>query len=124
MTDAELVRQAQSGRSAAYGELARRWAARVTALCHARVRRAAVADELAQETLLRGFRSLATLADPERFGAWLCGIAVRTALDWLKARENGQVPFSALGERAGDRILRPGPAPDEEAERADEHAHL
>ena len=44
MSDAELVRQAQEGRGEAYAELARRWAGRVTALCHSRTGRAAVAD--------------------------------------------------------------------------------
>jgi RNA polymerase sigma-70 factor (ECF subfamily) len=96
MPDAELVRQALAGRTEAYADLARRWAARITAVCHARVGRADAADDLAQETLLRGFRALATLADPAKFGAWLCGIASRTCLDWLKARDRSQIPFSAL----------------------------
>jgi len=97
-SDAELVRQTLAGRTEAYTELVRRWAARLTALCHARVGRAHVADDCAQEALLRGFRSLGTLNDPERFGPWLCGIAMRICLDWLKAKKNAQVPFSALGD--------------------------
>jgi RNA polymerase sigma-70 factor (ECF subfamily) len=97
MSDAELVRQARAGRAEAYAELARRWAGRVTALCHARTGRAHLADDLAQEALLRGFRALASLNDPERFGPWLCGIALRICLDWRKDRDNRQVPFSALG---------------------------
>jgi RNA polymerase sigma-70 factor (ECF subfamily) len=96
MSDAELVRQVLAGRTEAYAELARGWAARVMALCHARVRRADVADDLAQETLLRGFRALPSLAEPERFGPWLCGIASRVCLDWLKSKQNSQVTFSAL----------------------------
>jgi RNA polymerase sigma-70 factor, ECF subfamily len=96
MSDADLVRQARAGRTEAYAELVQRWAGRITAICHARVRRAHVAEDLAQETLLRGFRALHTLSDPERFGAWLSGIAVRICLDHCKARKNAQVPFSAL----------------------------
>jgi RNA polymerase sigma-70 factor (ECF subfamily) len=97
MGDGDLVRQARAGRTEAYAELVHRWAARVTALCHARVGRADVADDLAQEALLRGFRGLATLADPDRFGAWLCGIAQRTCLDWLKRKDRAVIPFSVLG---------------------------
>ena len=97
MSDAELVRQARAGRTEAYAELVRRWAGRVTALCHARVRHGHVADDLAQETLLRGFRSLASLTDPDRFGPWLCGIALRVCLDWLKSKQNKQIPFRVLG---------------------------
>jgi RNA polymerase sigma-70 factor (ECF subfamily) len=96
-SDADLVRQARAGRTAAYEELVRRWAGRITALCHSRVKRAHLADELAQETLLRGFRALGSLTDPERFGPWLCGIALRACLDWLKSKQNTQVPFSVLG---------------------------
>src|SRR5258708_22049479 len=66
------------------------------AVCHARVGRADVAEDWAQETLLRGLRALATLSDPDKFGPWLCGIAVRTCLDWLKASARSEVTLSAL----------------------------
>jgi len=97
MTDAELVHRARTGHTDAYAELVRRWSARVLAVCQARVRRTHVAEDLAQECLLRGFRSLHTLHDADKFGPWLRGIAVRACLDWLKARERSQVVFSALG---------------------------
>ena len=69
MSDADLVRQTLSGRTEAYGELVRRWAGRITALCHSKVGRADIAEDLSQESLLRGYRALKTLADPEKFGA-------------------------------------------------------
>src|SRR5947209_14629974 len=113
MSDAELVRQARAGRADAYAELVRRWAARIAAVCHARVGRAHVADDLAQETLLRGFRALGTLNDPDRFGPWLCGIALRTCLDWRKAKKNNQVPFS---------VLHPDDDPNDTLAGRDDHA--
>jgi RNA polymerase sigma-70 factor, ECF subfamily len=97
MGDGELVRQALAGRMEAYAELVRRWAARITALCHAKTGHADAADDLAQEVLLRGYRSLTALADPDKFGAWLWGIAHRTCLDWLKRQGRAPVPFSSLG---------------------------
>ena len=92
-TDGELVRRARDGEPAAYEQLARRYAARVLAVCHARVGRAgrAAAEDLAQESLLRGLRALPTLADPEKFAPWLVGIAVRTCLDWLKSAQRTEV---------------------------------
>jgi RNA polymerase sigma factor (sigma-70 family) len=90
-----LVRQARAGEPAAYGQLAQRWAARVLAVCHARVGRAA-AEDLAQEAMLRGLRSLRTLVDEERFGPWLIGIAVRTCLDWLKSAQRTEVSLDAM----------------------------
>ena len=96
MTDGELVRQTLAGRTPAYEELVRRWAGRITALCHAKVGRGDTAEDMAQEALLRGYRALASLAEPEKFGSWLCGIAVRACLDWLKSKQRTQIPFSAL----------------------------
>jgi RNA polymerase sigma-70 factor (ECF subfamily) len=126
MSDAELVRLVRAGRTEAYAELARAWAARVTALCHARVRRADVADDLAQETLLRGFRALHTLEEPERFGPWLCGIAARVCLDWLKSKQNAHVTFSALdaGRNLDDVVGAIQPSAGEVAGRIDEVRHL
>src|SRR5919202_130138 len=106
MTDAELVRATLAGSRDAYAEIARRWAPRVTAVCHSRVRRADVAVDLAQETLLRGYRSLGTLSDPAKVGTWLMGIALRASLDWLKARERSTLPFSGLGpDRSADALV-------------------
>jgi len=98
MSDGELVRLTLAGRTAAYEELVRRWAPRVLALCHARVGDGTAAEDLAQETLLRGFRGLSTLVEPAKFGSWLCGIAVRTCLDWLKSKQRSQKRFADLGD--------------------------
>jgi len=123
MDDADLVRQTLAGRREAFADLARRWAARLTAICHSRVRRADVADDLTQETLLRAYRSLSTLADPAKIGSWMMGIAVRASLDWLKASERRTRPFSTFGsEECLDRG-RDDP-PDEAVFRADERTRL
>jgi RNA polymerase sigma factor (sigma-70 family) len=114
--DGDLVRQTMAGRTVAYEELVRRWAARVVALCHARVRNAAAAEDLAQETLLRGFRGLKTLADPDRFGSWLFGIAVRTCLDWLKSSQRTEVSYTALGEAAENGVAAKEDVPDSHEE--------
>lgn len=108
MTDGHLVRQTLAGRSSAYEELVRRWSPRVLAFCHAKVRSAHTAEDLAQETLLRGYRSLATLQDPEKFGCWLHGIALRTCLDWMKRKEHQQVGLTAENE---DRLTAPQELP-------------
>ena len=101
ITDDELVRQTLSGRLACYAELVRRWSARILAVCRAHAGRGDVAEDLAQETLVRGLQALTTLADPNKFGAWLRGIAVRACLDWRKAKQTGQRPFSTLDTAAG-----------------------
>ena len=123
MDDADLVRQTLAGRRDAFAELARRWSARITAICHAKVRRADVADDLAQETLLRGFRALSTLSDHTKVGTWLMGIAVRASLDWLKAKERTTVCFSTLApDYPLERIL--AEPPDDAVFLADERQRL
>jgi RNA polymerase sigma factor (sigma-70 family) len=102
MTDGQLVRQALSGTIPAYETLVRRWSARVLGVCHARVGRAAAAEDLAQETLLRGLRALPTLSEPEKFGPWLCGIATRTCLDWLKKSERSEVSLGGAADENGE----------------------
>ena len=97
-SEAALVREALAGRTDAYAILARRWSARIMAVCHARVRSPDAAEDLTQETLLRAFRALATIREPHKFGAWICGIARCTCLDWLKAKERSHVSLGDLGD--------------------------
>lgn len=98
-TDGELVQLVLHGEHTACDELVRRWAARLLAFCHARVGNHHAAEDLAQEALLRGLRGLRTLQSPEQFGTWLCSIALRVCLDWRKAKQSSQVPFTVLEAR-------------------------
>ena len=123
MTDGQLVRQTLTGHSSAYEELVRRWSARILAFCHAKVGSCHVAEDLAQETLLRGYRSLSTLADPEKFGYWLHGIALRTCLDWRKRKEYQQIGFDAIGS-SDDRVLAPDEVPLERLTREEQRRSL
>jgi RNA polymerase sigma-70 factor (ECF subfamily) len=124
-SDSELVRLSQGGQLAAYEELVRRWSARVLALCHAKVRSAHTAEELAQEALLRGLRAITTLEDPAKFGPWLCGIASRACLDWLKSSQSRQVSLDAMCDGRPDSWLaQRGESPDEAAIRADDDERL
>ncbi len=97
MTDGDLVRRAREGHASAFEQLARRWSARVLAVCHARVSRRDIAEDLAQEALLRAFEKLSTLRTPEQFGAWLRGIAVHVCQDYGRTPRRRDVNLSALG---------------------------
>ncbi len=123
MDDAALVRQVLAGHTNAYTQLVQRWAGRILALCHARLGRPDVAEELAQETLVRGFEELPSLADPARFGPWLAGIATNACRDWFKSRQNSQVPFSVL-QSDGQPVPQPAAPAIDEVERRDEAGWL
>src|SRR4029078_7489797 len=121
----DLVRLSHGGELTAYEELVRRWSARVLAVCHARVRSCHTAEELAQESLLRGLRALATLEDAAKFGAWLCGIASRVCLDWLKCGQARQVSLDAMSDgKTYAWAVDGGDAPDEVAGQADDERRL
>jgi RNA polymerase sigma-70 factor (ECF subfamily) len=79
-----VVRQAIAGQRFAQGELARLAFPRIMACCLSRVHRQADAEELAQETLLRALQRLSSLEHPERWMAWIRGIAIHVCLDWIR----------------------------------------
>ncbi len=101
MSDGHLVRRTMAGDNTAYEELVYRWSARLTAYLRARVHRVDVAEDLAQEVLLRAYRNLATLNSPDKFGAWLLSIAHASAIDWLKAKARSEVSFDELNQQCG-----------------------
>ncbi len=115
-SDADLVREALSGRTGAYALLVHRWSARVLAVCHGRVGNAAAAEDLAQETLLRALRSLGSIREPARFGSWVCGIATRTCLDWLKSKQRSEIALDSV-EATADARQSPGESSDDSWDR-------
>jgi RNA polymerase sigma-70 factor (ECF subfamily) len=125
VSDSDLVRLAQGGQLGAYEELLRRWSARVLAMCHAKVRSAHTAEELAQEALLRGWRAIGALDEPAKFGPWLCAIASRVCLDWLKSGQARQVSLDAMSDGQADAwVAEAREPPDEVAARADDERRL
>lgn len=116
LTDEALVRSAKTGKQAAYAELVRRWSAPIFVICKAYVGCPHTAEDLAQETFLRGWNALETLEENQKFGAWLRTIARRGCLDWLKKKTNQTVPFSVVGgaiER-GEAFADSSQSPEEE----------
>jgi RNA polymerase sigma-70 factor (ECF subfamily) len=94
-------------------------------VCHAKVRSAHTAEELAQEALLRGLRAIHTLEDPAKFGPWLCGIASRVCLDWLKCGQAGQVSLDALSNGHAEAwIAHESETPYDALARADDRQRL
>ncbi|MGD9695228.1 MAG: RNA polymerase sigma factor [Thermoleophilia bacterium] len=97
--DSTLVPRARDGDADAREELFRRhWTAawrRAYAVTGSRV----MADDVAQDALVRAFDRLGDLDDPAFFGAWLGRIVARRAIDVLR-REARLVSLDAVGEPA------------------------
>jgi RNA polymerase sigma-70 factor (ECF subfamily) len=84
-TDLELVRLAQSGDSAAFGELVSRNRRAVFRAALAAVGSAAEADDVAQEAFMAAYQKLASFRGDSAFRTWLLAITWRKAID----RRNG-----------------------------------
>jgi RNA polymerase sigma-70 factor, ECF subfamily len=66
---------------------------KLRAFMRARVPDNATADDLTQETLLKVYRSRASLREGDRLEAWLYRIARRTLIDYYRARRpNAELP--------------------------------
>lgn len=82
--DATAVRAVLGGDRSAFGGLYDRHARWVRAVLYEATRDLTQAQDLAQEVFLRAYRRLGGLRDPDRFGAWLMGIARTVALEWRR----------------------------------------
>jgi RNA polymerase sigma-70 factor, ECF subfamily len=77
--------------------------AKLRAFIRARVPDDATADDLAQETLLKVYRSRASLRDDDRLEAWLYRTARRTLIDYYrKRRHSEELPASLRSESADE----------------------
>lgn len=97
----ELVRRAQEGDEAAFGTLVERHGERAYALALRIVRSASDAEEVAQDALVRAWRSLPRFRGDSAFSSWLHRIVVRRAFDrarLLKTRRGREVGTEGVEE--------------------------
>jgi RNA polymerase sigma-70 factor, ECF subfamily len=78
---AELVDKAKRGDREAFAALAAGSVDRLYAISRAILRDAELAEDASQDALIRAWRDLPSLRDPERFDAWLHRIVVRSCTD-------------------------------------------
>jgi RNA polymerase sigma-70 factor (ECF subfamily) len=73
----------------------------------------AVAEELAQETFLRAYRSRAGYQPAAKFTTWLYSIAMRLALNWLRDnRARRHEPLEPSGDARPRQLADPAPLAD------------
>ena len=85
-----LVGGCRAGDSDAYGALVERYQGAVYAKAFYYAGRHGAAEDIAQDALLAGYRSLPKLKDPEKFGPWLKQVTTRSAANWLR-RHGGRL---------------------------------
>jgi RNA polymerase sigma factor (sigma-70 family) len=84
--DAELVQLARAGDQAAFGVLVARHRPMALRVCRRLLLDHAQAEDGVQEAVLLAWLNLDKLRRPDRFGAWLAGIALRACHAWLRYR--------------------------------------
>ena len=85
--DAHIVEALKSGRHEGLSQMINRHGQQVFAMIARQVNDVVDAEELTQDTFLKAFNNIGSY-DPQRasLGTWLCRIAYRLTLDFLKRR--------------------------------------
>jgi RNA polymerase sigma-70 factor (ECF subfamily) len=84
----ELVERAAKGDHDAFASLAPAVFPRLSGVAQLILRDRELARDAAQDTLIRVWRDLPGLRDPDRFDAWLYRLAVRTSLNLIRRRRH------------------------------------
>lgn len=100
----ELVVQAMRGNREAFAVLVDRTHARLVGAAGLIVRDRGWAEDAAQDALVRAWRDLPSLRDPDRFDAWLHRLLVHACLDQLRRHrhELTESELLDLPQRTGD----------------------
>ena len=86
--DTALVRRAQDGDAGAYDELIRRYQERIYATVYHMTSNHEDANDLTQETFIKGFQALKSFKGDSSFYTWVYRIAVNKTINFLKQRKN------------------------------------
>src|SRR6185295_16311297 len=82
---ADLLAKAQGGNLFAFEEMVKRYQRRVYSTAFRILRRHDLADDVAQETFLRAYRSLDRFDRGRPFGPWICRIAANLAVNHVRS---------------------------------------
>lgn len=84
-SSADLVTRACRGDQEAFRLIFERYSRPVISFIYDQVNDRELAEELAQETFVRAYRSLNSLREEAKLSTWLFGIAKNVAREWLRA---------------------------------------
>jgi RNA polymerase sigma-70 factor (ECF subfamily) len=108
-TEAEAIRRAQAGDTAAFEHLYQLHGRRVYALCLRMVSNPADAEDLMQESFLQLFRKIATFRGESAFSTWLHRMTVNVVLMRLRKKS---LPTDSLEETLDPEAENSGPKRD------------
>jgi RNA polymerase sigma-70 factor, ECF subfamily len=113
--DADIMRRAQSGDQAAFGQIMRLHHDRTFRLAFAIVHNEADARDICQEVWLTVWKQLASFRGESRFTTWLHPIITRRSLDHLRKRRRWFDRFLPFGTDDDTVVSVPEPATTDDA---------
>lgn len=109
--ESEWLERARSGESEAFAQLVEVFQVPVYNLCHRMLGEAGEAEDAAQETFLRAYRSLGRYDSQRPFPTWLLSIASHHCIDQIRRRR--LVPLSLEALLPSQERADPSPGPEE-----------
>ncbi len=96
VSDLELVKQCQAGRTEAFDELVSRHRTRVFAMIYNMVHNEQDAWDLAQDSFVKAWKSIKRFRGQASFFTWLYRIVMNVTIDWLRKKQikSGGAEFS------------------------------
>src|SRR5262245_26560052 len=113
----ELVEQARRGDREAFSVLAAGAVHRLYATARLLLRDTELAEDAAQDTLVRAWRDLPQLRDPERFDAWLHRMLVRACIDIGRKRRRWRAEIAVVPREPAEPDASTGLADRDQIER-------
>ena len=91
ITEAELIRRSQEGDLDAFEQLILQYEKRVYTIAYKYMSNHEDASDMAQEALIKAYRSIASFRGEAAFGTWIGRITANCCLDELRKRKNMQM---------------------------------
>lgn len=121
--DETLVYMTLSGDRDAYGELVMRWQGAALSAANSVLHSVYLSEDAVQDALVAAWMKLDTLADPAKFGAWVCKAAKNRAIN-IRARYSGWMDISAYENTESDESFSPEASLIDASEKEELHAAI
>lgn len=105
-SDEQLMLSAGQGDRDAFGELVRRYSSRMVNVAYQVVGDRELAEDIAQETFLRAYKSAARYRQISKFSTWLYTIALNLCRNELRRRKFKTYSLEGMAERDEDSKVR------------------
>jgi RNA polymerase sigma-70 factor (ECF subfamily) len=105
-TDEKLMLRVGQGESALFNELVRRYTKRMVNLAYQITGDRSLAEDIAQETFFRAYKSAARYAEIAKFSTWLYTIAINLCRNELRRRKFKPFSLEEMAEREDEGKIR------------------